>query len=304
MSNMNRLDTARRVQVVKCLVEGIGLRATARVTGVARMTVEKLLRDLGAACAAYQDTVLRNLTCRRLQCDEIWSFSARRTKNVTPEMREKTRPLATSGPGRRLTPTRSYRLVPRRRRASGLGVGRSCRTWRRRLTIPRAADDGRPQPYLSAVEDAFGADSRLRAAGEDLRRGPDAEKRYSPASCIGACRRDDHRQPEPEAHHDVLRGAPEPHDADAMRRFTRLTNAFSKKIENARRAVGALLHALQLRQIHGSLRVTPAMAAGVTDMAGQSRTSSASSDAIFDAGSIRTVGAFPETSTRPGSAIR
>jgi IS1 family transposase len=86
MSNMNRLDTGRRVQVVKCLAEGMSLRGTARVTGVARMTVEKLLRDLGAACADYQDRTIRNLTSKRIQCDEIWSFCYAKRKNVTPEI--------------------------------------------------------------------------------------------------------------------------------------------------------------------------------------------------------------------------
>jgi hypothetical protein len=85
---MNRLSTEDRVRVVAALVEGNSLRATARMTGVARMTVEKLLRDLGAACAAYQDAHLRNLRCRRIQCDEIWSFVYAKAKNVTREIAE------------------------------------------------------------------------------------------------------------------------------------------------------------------------------------------------------------------------
>ena len=89
LSSMNRLDTARRAQVLKALAVGMSLRGNARLTGVARMTVEKLLRDLGAACAAYQDRVLRNLTCQRVQCDEIWAFCYAKQKNVTPAIAER-----------------------------------------------------------------------------------------------------------------------------------------------------------------------------------------------------------------------
>ena len=89
LSKMNCLDTTRRTQVLKVLAEGMSLRGTARLTGVARMTIEKLLRDLGAACTAYQDRTLRNLTCRRVQCYEIWAFCYAKRKNVTPAIAEK-----------------------------------------------------------------------------------------------------------------------------------------------------------------------------------------------------------------------
>src|SRR5437763_5473199 len=85
MSNMNRLNERERVLVVKALTDGNSLRATARMTGIARMTVEKLLRELSVACAKYQDKTLRNLTCRRIQCDEIWSFVYAKQKNVPEE---------------------------------------------------------------------------------------------------------------------------------------------------------------------------------------------------------------------------
>src|SRR5438128_6770070 len=85
MSNMNRLSTAERAKVVVVLVEGNGLRATARITGVARMTIEKLLRDLGAACARFHDQAVRNLRSKRIECDEIWSFVGAKQKNVRPE---------------------------------------------------------------------------------------------------------------------------------------------------------------------------------------------------------------------------
>ena len=84
---MNKLSTAERARIVTCLVEGNSLRATARITGFARMTIEKLLRDLGAACVAYHDANVRNLTSRRIQCDEIWSFVGAKAKNVPEEKR-------------------------------------------------------------------------------------------------------------------------------------------------------------------------------------------------------------------------
>src|SRR5689334_15962385 len=81
---MNKLSAEERVRVVSCLVEGNSLRATVRMTGIHRTTILKLLVDLGRACSAYQDEVLRNLPCKRLQCDEIWSFVGCKEKNVTP----------------------------------------------------------------------------------------------------------------------------------------------------------------------------------------------------------------------------
>src|SRR2546425_10742818 len=89
MSNMNQLSTEERARIVAVLVEGNSLRATARITGFARMTVEKLLRDLGAACLDYQDATLRDLPCKRIQCDEVWSFVYAKARNLPPEKRRK-----------------------------------------------------------------------------------------------------------------------------------------------------------------------------------------------------------------------
>src|SRR6185436_9276912 len=85
MVNMNRLSTAERARVVASLVEGNSIRATVRMTGVAKNTIVKLLAELGEACSAYQDKTIRNLDSRRVQCDEIWSFVGAKEKNVTPE---------------------------------------------------------------------------------------------------------------------------------------------------------------------------------------------------------------------------
>ncbi len=95
---MNRLDKKRRAQVIAALVEGNSIRATCRMTGAAKGTVLKLITDLGAACARYQDEKLRNLTCKRLQCDEIWSFCYAKEKNV-PENTKASSVSGMSGPG-------------------------------------------------------------------------------------------------------------------------------------------------------------------------------------------------------------
>src|ERR1043165_9067718 len=85
LKHMNKLTPEKRIQVVACLVEGSSIRSTVRMTGVAKNTVAKLLVDLGRACSTYQDRVLRNLTCRRIECDEIWSFVGCKEKNVRRE---------------------------------------------------------------------------------------------------------------------------------------------------------------------------------------------------------------------------
>ena len=142
LSSMNKLSTEQRTRVVAALVEGNGLRATARMTGVARMTVEKLLRDLGAASARYQDEHLRNLSCRRVQCDEIWSFVYSKAKNVPADQAWAIRRRG-----------RVDMDGHRRRHEADRVVARWHAGCRRRLRLhdgrrepaqaPRAADDGR-----------------------------------------------------------------------------------------------------------------------------------------------------------------
>lgn len=107
---MNLLDNKRRAQVIAALVEGNSIRATVRMTGVAKKTVMKLLVDLGEACADYQDGAFRNLNCTRIECDEIWSFVGAKAKNATQEQKEALSG-ATSGRGLRLMPTRNLFLA-------------------------------------------------------------------------------------------------------------------------------------------------------------------------------------------------
>jgi len=261
---MNRLSKEERVRVIKALVEGNSLRATARMTGVARMTVEKLLRDISAACITYQDKRLRKLTCKRIQCDEIWSFVYAKQKNLPAEKQDQfgygdvwtwvaidaDSKLAVSW------------LVGDRSAKSAFALMDDLAS-RLSHRIQLTTDGHRV--YLDAVESAFGAgvdySMLVKIYGADR----DTEATYSPAECI-SCRAV------------PIIGKPDPKHIStsfverqnltmrmSMRRFTRLTNAFSKKVENHKQSIAVHFMYYNFVRIHQTLRVTPAMAAGVAD---------------------------------------
>ena len=258
---MNRLSATERIQVVKCLVEGNSIRATVRMTGIAKNTVAKLLVDLGHACAAYQDESLRNLPCRRVQCDEIWSFVGAKQKNVTMEQMD-------GGWGDVWTWTAidaDTKLVPcwmvgqRGLETATDFIGDLASRLSHRVQL---TTDGH-RPYLEAVETAFGADIDFAQLVKIYGASGEAQTRYSPGQCIGiSC--------------NAVTGAPDPKHIStsfverqnltmrmSMRRFTRLTNAFSKKLENHMAAIALHFMYYNFARIHQTLRVTPAMAAGV-----------------------------------------
>ncbi len=261
MVNMNRLDNMKRVQVVRCLVEGNSIRATVRMTGVAKNTVAKLLVDLGTACAEYQDAHLRNLPCRRIQCDEIWSFVGAKQKNVPEDKAEQWGDVWTwtaIDADTKLVPC--WMVGQRGLETAVEFIGDLSHRLSHRVQL---TTDGH-RPYLTAVENAFGADidfaQLVKIYGAPVSEGP---SRYGPG--IGTMT-------------NAVCGNPDPKHVStsyveranltmrmSMRRFTRLTNAFSKKIENHMAAIALHFMYYDFARIHQSLRVTPAMAAGVTD---------------------------------------
>jgi IS1 family transposase len=261
---MNCLSISDRSQIIAALVEGTSINATCRMTGVAKHTVLKLLKDIGCACAAFHDTHVRNLRVHRVQADEIWAFVYGKDKNLTLEQVQ-------AGAGSVWTWTAidadtkliiSYMLGDR-----GAATAQSfMRDVAGRIANRIQLTTDGHRIYADAVEDAFGADIdyamlvKIYGASSD-----NPESRYSPATCIG-CRTG------------VLAGNPDPDYISTsfversnlsmrmgMRRFTRLTNGFSKKLENHGHMVALYFMHYNFCRVHKTLRVTPAMEAGLTD---------------------------------------
>jgi IS1 family transposase len=261
---MNRLNIATQAKVISCLVEGCSVRATVRMTGVALNTIAKLLADIGRACDDYHDAKVRNLKVRRLQCDEIWSFIGAKAKNTRIEKKAK------FGWGDIWTwvgidaDTKlvvSY-MVGNRDGGWAEDLMSDCASRiRNRVQI---TTDGF-KVYLQAVENAFGADIDYAMLQKIYGAVNDGEARYSPAKCIGCDMK-------------VVSGDPDPKHVSTsfverqnltmrmhMRRFTRLTNAFSKKLSNHRHSVALHYMFYNYCRVHQTLKVTPAMEAGLDD---------------------------------------
>lgn len=262
---MNKLTKEEQVKVVACLVEGNSLRATVRMTGVHRTTIQKLLVELGAACSAYQDKVFRNLKLTRIQCDEIWAFIGCKQKNV------KTMEQMKKGWGDIWTWTAldaKTKLVPcwYVGTRDGSAAYHFIHDLKDRLANRVQLTTDGHKAYLEAVEDAFGSEIDYAMLQKIYGVAPEGgEVRYSPAQCMGAKRA-------------VISGMPDfKHISTSfterqnltmrmsMRRFTRLTNAFSKKVENHEAAVALHFMYYNFGRIHQTLRVTPAMESGITD---------------------------------------
>ncbi len=262
---MNKLDIKTRARILACLVEGNSLRATARMTGASKNTIVKLLKDVGTACAAYQDKTLRKLPCKRLQCDEIWSFVYAKAKNVptaktAPEGAGDARTWTAIDADTKLVPC--WMIGPR---DGGVAYEFMTDLAGRLANRVQLTTDGH-KAYLEAVEGAFGANidyAMLVKLYGNAPEGGSPERKYSPNVCLGA-------KPT------IVTGVPDMAHVStsyverqnltmrmSMRRFTRLTNAFSKKLENLGYAVALHFMWYNFGRIHQSLRVTPAMAAGV-----------------------------------------
>ncbi|MHC9064472.1 IS1 family transposase [Nitrospira sp. CMX1] len=262
---MNRLTQAKRVQVISALVEGNSVRATCRMTGVCKKAVLKLLMDLGSACARYQDEHLRRLSCQRIQCDEIWSFCYAKEKNVPDEYKGK---LGFGDVWTWVAIDADTKLI-----VSYLVGGRSAEYASKFIhdLASRLANriqlttDGH-KAYLRAVEGAFGADVDY-AMLEKIYSAPprEGQARYSPAECCGTRKIKIQGNPD-EAH--ISTSYVERQNLTmrmSLRRMTRLTNAFSKKLENQAHAVAIHFMHYNFAKVHQTLRVTPAMEAGVAD---------------------------------------
>src|ERR1035437_4903129 len=261
---MNKLTPAKRAAIVAALVEGNSVRATCRMTDVAKGTVLKLLMDLGRACESYQRDVLVSLPCKRIQCDEIWSFVGCKQKNVPEEKRQR------AGLGDIWTWTAldaDTKLM-----VSWFVGGRDLafaevfmRDVASRLANALQLTTDGHVAYLTAVVEAFGKEIDYAQLVKVYGPSPEGERRYSPAGFVGAETR-------------VIFGNPDLKHIStsyverqnltmrmSMRRFTRLTNAFSKKVENLEVAVALHFMHYNFCRIHQTLRVTPAMKAGIAD---------------------------------------
>jgi len=261
---MNKLSTEDRVKVIASLVEGNSIRATVRMTGIAKNTIAKLLEEIGSVCAEYQDVNLRNLRCKRIQCDEIWSYCYAKQKNV-PEDKQ-----GQFGFGDVWTWTAidadsklvvSWYVGLRNAEHAKVFMNDLATRLSNRVQL---TTDGL-KAYLEAVEDAFGADIDYAMLVKMYGQEGAGEARYSPPSCIGTRRQCIVGKPKQAGISTSFVERQNLTMRMGMRRFTRLTNGFSKKVQNLEYAVALHFMYYNFVRVHQTLRVTPAMAAGVTD---------------------------------------
>jgi len=260
---MNRLSIERRAKIIGCLVEGNSLRATARITDSAKNTVIKFLADIGQACADYQDKTLRNLKCKRLQCDELWSFCYAKEKNVPEDKKGQfgygdVWTWAAICADSKLVP--SWIVGNRDAETASIFMEDLASRFSHRIQL---TTDGH-RAYLDAVEGAFGCDIDYAMLVKTYESSQE-ETRYSPAVCTSCERKPIMGHPDPDHISTSFVERSNLSIRMGTRRFTRLTNAFSKKIENHAAAVALYFMHYNFVRVHQSLRVTPAMEAGLAD---------------------------------------
>jgi len=261
---MNRLTPAKRTQVIAALVEGNSIRATVRMTGASKNAIQRLLAAVGPACEQYQDRTLRNLPCKRVQCDEIWSFCYAKQKNV-PTDKQGQFGYGDVGTWTALCADTklicSWKIGTRGASAAYALMHDLAGRMAHRIQL---TTDGH-RVYADAVDSAFGCDIDYAMLVKLYGNDSESETRYSPAECIG-CKIA------------AITGNPNPRHISTsfverqnltmrmqMRRFTRLTNAFSKKVQNLGHAVALHFMHYNFCRVHQTLRVTPAMESGIAD---------------------------------------
>ncbi|MGH6818434.1 MAG: IS1 family transposase [Methylovirgula sp.] len=260
---MNKLPPEKRAQALQMMAEGISLRAMTRLTGVSRTTLLKLLEDAGQAFSEYMDRTLVNLPCKRVQVDEAWAFCYAKQKNVASAK------AAPEGAGDIWTwvgldadtkLVASFYIGARDSEAAMIFIDDLAKRLANRVQLTSDAH----RPYLEAVEGAFGADIDYAMLVKVYGAAPESQRRYSPAICTGAKK---HR----------VEGNPDPKHVSTSfversnlsirmgnRRMTRLTNAFSKKAANHAHMMSIYFMHYNFVRIHQTLKITPAMAAGVS----------------------------------------
>jgi IS1 family transposase len=267
---MNKLPLAKRVQILSMLCEGSSMRSVARVVDVSFNTVEKLLQDAGAACEDFHDRTVRGVRSQRIQCDEIWSFVHAKAKNAPKSKRADDPTIGDCWTWTALDADHKLILswkVGSRDAEYALALMDDLRG--RLANKVQLTTDGH-KAYLQAVEESFGADidyaMLVKLYGEPAAASSDAAaRRYSPSEFVGTGKQTITGKPDPKHISTSYTERQNLTMRMSMRRFTRLTNAFSKRIENHCHQLALYFVFYNFVRIHKTLRVTPAMAAGLSD---------------------------------------
>lgn len=261
---MNKLSLLKQTQILGMLVEGNSLRTTSRLVGCSINTVTKLLVDLGCATSEYQYKTLRHLPCKRVQVDEIWSFCYSKQKNVPEEKQGE------FGYGDIWTWTAicgDTKIVPtwlvgtRNAESAQAFVSDLASRIDHRIQL---TSDGH-KPYIEAIEQAFGPDVDYAMLQKIYGSAKEEQKRYSPADCIGCVKKRINGKPDPKYISTSFAERQNLTMRMSMRRFTRLTNGFSKKVENHAHAIAVHFMYYNFGRVHKTIKTTPAIKAGVAD---------------------------------------
>lgn len=263
--NMNRKSTAERAQIVRCLVEGNSIRSTVRMTGASKNTIAKLLVELGTACALYQDEALRELACENIQCDEIWSFVGMKEKNVPVDK------IGEFGYGDVWTWTAicadtklmfCWHLGMRDADSAQFFMDDVASRLANRVQLTTDGHRAYPNAILNAFNGEVDYAALVKKYGNDY---STPERMYSPAVCTGCDKKPKIGNPDEKKISTSYVERANLTMRMGMRRFTRLTNGFSKKLENHAAAVALHFMYYNFARKHQALKTSPAVAAGVAD---------------------------------------